>query len=67
MRIAEELMFCKILELHGAALGYGEAAGRNDECARAAIRGHRAEVWLLSQRGKPSFSLSPSSRLPSQA
>ena len=45
-------MIGKALELHGATFGDGEAAGGNDECACAAIRGYYAGVRVLSQRGK---------------
>ena len=39
----------KALEFHSATFGDGEAAGRNDECAGAAIRGSHTRIGLLSQ------------------
>ena len=44
----QRLIVVKALELHGATFGDGEAAGGNDECAFAAIRGHYAGVRVLS-------------------
>ena len=38
----------KALGFHGAAVGYGEVAGGNDECAVAAVGGDYPWVGMLS-------------------